>query len=122
MYIKREDAINIFDREGEYHADTIADMLLDIPSADVVGRKAHEACIEIIKSEIQDLWECLERKPFMTEEVREAIMHLSMCARHQCKICRYLLTDECKYVATRCVNTIVDAFTERKRGEWIDNE
>ena len=36
-YIKREDAINIFDGNSEYHADTIADMLLDIPSSDVVA-------------------------------------------------------------------------------------
>ena len=41
-YIKREDAINSFGREGEYHADTITDMLSDIPSADVVERKRGE--------------------------------------------------------------------------------
>ena len=64
-----------------------------------------------------------ERKPIMTEEEREAIMRLSMCARHECIMCKYRLTDdvdECRDRATKCMNTIVDAFTERKRGEWVE--
>ena len=34
-YIKLEDAINLFGRSGEYHADTIADMLLDLPTIEM---------------------------------------------------------------------------------------
>lgn len=35
-YVKLDDAMNLFGRNGEYHADTIADMLSDLPTIEVV--------------------------------------------------------------------------------------
>lgn len=64
-------------------------------------------------------------KPIMTEEVREALMRLSMCAREECTICK--CEDNCGFdkqveMATENMNIILNAFntipTERT-GEWI---
>ena len=38
-YINIEDAINLFGRDSEYHADTIADMLSDLPTIEIVHCK-----------------------------------------------------------------------------------
>ena len=52
---------------------------------------------------------------YTQEQVREAIMRLSMCARHECEVCIYkdrskagLPSDECKKRATKNMNIIAD--------------
>jgi len=62
----------------------------------------------------------VEPKTVLTEEVREAIMRLTMCARHECAICKYNSNDEdtCEQYATKNMNILADAFREPKRGEW----
>ena len=52
-------------------------------------------------------------KPPLTEEVGEALMRLTMCAREECSMCKY--ENECEYdtqvkVATKSMNTILEAF------------
>lgn len=54
-------------------------------------------------------------KKYSQEQVREAIMRLSMCARKECTACKYrdgskedLPTEECKKRATRNMNIIAD--------------
>lgn len=54
------------------------------------------------------------RQPVMTEEVREAIMRLTMCAREECFMCKY--ENSCGFdkqveMATENMNTILKAFT-----------
>jgi hypothetical protein len=54
-----------------------------------------------------------EAEPKMTEEVREALMRLTMCAREECAMCKY--KDECGFdfqykISTENMNTILDAF------------
>lgn len=73
----------------------------------------------------QALNECppVEPKPVMTEEVREALMRLTMCAREECSICKY--ENDCGYdkqveMATENMDTIINAFTERPKGEWVE--
>ena len=51
--------------------------------------------------------------PIMTEEVREALMRLTMCAREECAMCKY--EKECGFekqieLATKNMNTILNAF------------
>ena len=64
----------------------------------------------------------VEPKPVMTEEVREALMRLTMCAREECSICKY--ENDCGYdkqveMATENMNTILNVFLERPKGEWV---
>lgn len=54
-------------------------------------------------------------KKYNQEQVREAIMRLSMCARKECEICKYkdrpkadLPSDECKARATKNMNILCD--------------
>ena len=49
------------------------------------------------------------------EQLREAIMRLSMCARRECEICKYkdrpkteLPSDDCKERATKNMNILAD--------------
>lgn len=54
-----------------------------------------------------------EAEPKMTEEVREALMRLTMCAREECAMCKY--KDECGFdfqykISTENMNIILDAF------------
>lgn len=49
------------------------------------------------------------------EQVREALMRLSMCARKECEICKYkdrpkayLPSDECKERSTKNMNILAD--------------
>jgi len=72
----------------------------------------------------------------MTEEVREALMRLTMCAREECGMCKY--KDECDFdfqykISTDNMNTLADALlrsrcevdaksAEAVQGEWIDTE
>ena len=63
----------------------------------------------------------VEPKPVMTEEVREALMRLTMCAREECSICKY--ENDCGYdkqvkMATENMNTILNVFLERPKVEW----
>lgn len=52
---------------------------------------------------------------YTKEDVREALMRLSMCARKECEICKYkdrpkaeLPSDECKERSTRNMNILCD--------------
>lgn len=65
----------------------------------------------------------LDKIKGMTEEVREALMRLTMCAREECSICKY--ENDCGYdkqveTATENMDTIINAFTERPKGEWVE--
>lgn len=65
-----------------------------------------------------------------TEEVRGALMRLSMCAREDCVICKY--KDKCNFdfqyeESTKNMNTILDSFmrskcAEPKHGTWTVTE
>ena len=65
-----------------------------------------------------------EAKP-MTEEVREALMRLTMCAREDCVICKY--KDKCNFdfqyeESTKNMNTILDSLMRSKcevDAKWI---
>lgn len=72
----------------------------------------------------------------MTEEVREALMRLTMCAREECGMCKY--KDECGFdfqykISTDNMNTLSDALmrsrcevdaksADRPSGEWKVDE
>lgn len=64
--------------------------------------------------------------PKMTEEVREAIMRLTMCAREECAMCKY--KDKCGFefqynISTENMNTILEALSaDAVQGEWKDKE
>ena len=52
-------------------------------------------------------------EPTFAEEVREALMRLTMCAREECGMCKY--KDDCDFdkqyeMATENMNTILNAF------------
>jgi len=58
----------------------------------------------------------------LTEEVREALMRLTMCAREECKVCKY--EDDCGFDAqyqraTENMIIISNALKEPKTGHWI---
>ena len=58
-----------------------------------------------------------EAEPKMTEEVREALMRLAMCAREECGMCKY--KDECGFdfqykISTDNMNTLADALLRSK--------
>ena len=70
-------------------------------------------------------------RPTLTEEVREAIMRLTMCAREECDICKFGHNhdNDCNFSkqvnrATENMNTILNAFksADRPMGEWIPLE
>ena len=57
-------------------------------------------------------------RPTFTEEVREALMRLTMCAREDCDMCKY--KDECGFefqynISTENMNTILNAFNSADR-------
>ena len=63
-----------------------------------------------------------EAKPRMTEEVREALMRLTMCAREECCMCKY--KDECGFdfqynISTENMHTILDALSAEAVQGWI---
>lgn len=69
--------------------------------------------------------ECVSAdRPTMTEEVREALMRLTMCAREECGMCKY--KDDCDFdkqyeMATDNMHTILNAFkcvSAERVGEW----
>ena len=63
-------------------------------------------------------------EPTFTEEVREALMRLTMCAREECGMCKY--KDDCDFdkqyeMATKNMNTILNAFkcvSAERQGGW----
>ena len=57
------------------------------------------------------------------EEVREALMRLTMCAREECEICKH--KDKCGYdmqceLATQNMNIVLKALESRPKGKWIE--
>lgn len=53
----------------------------------------------------------------MNEEVREALMRLTMCAREECKICKY--EKECNYdlqceLATKNMQIVLSALKDKQ--------
>ena len=84
-------------------------------------RKCHEECTHI---ETLKALQSAEAEPIMTEEVREALMRLTMCAREECGMCKY--KDECGFdfqykISTDNMQTLLDALSaEAVQGEWVD--
>ena len=88
-YISRADAINAFWEDSDIRTAEVRATLKALPSAE----------------------------PIMTEEVREALMRLTMCAREECDMCKY--KDECGYdfqykISTDNMNTLSDALLRSK--------
>lgn len=61
-----------------------------------------------------------------TEQVREAIMRLHMCACRECEICKYksdikdkMPSESCKERATQNANILAKEFLKIKKVEWI---
>ena len=80
---------------------------------------------EAVGMEIEAL--SAEAKPTMTEEVREALKQLTMCAREECGMCKY--KDECGFefqynISTENMHTILDTLQAEpvKHGEWEVNK
>ena len=68
--------------------------------------------IETVMEYIESL-PSVSAEPTMTEEVREALMRLTMCAREECGMCKY--KDDCDFdkqyeMATKNMNTVLNAF------------
>lgn len=93
-----------------------------VPFATQNGEKIAEAidiAIEALSAEAE---------PTMTEDVREALMRLTMCAREECGMCKY--KDECGFdfqynISTENMHTILDALSadaDRPHGEWEHTE
>ena len=64
-------------------------------------------------------------RPTMTEEVREALMRLTMCAREECGMCKH--KDECGFdfqykISTKNMNTILDAFISAEPTDLKEKE
>lgn len=63
-----------------------------------------------------------EAEQKMTEEVREALMRLTMCAREECGMCKY--KDKCGFefqynISTENMNTLLEALSaDAVQGEW----
>lgn len=80
--------------------------------------------VEVAYKDDIDALPSAEAEP-MTEEVREALMRLSMCAREDCVICKY--KDKCNFdfqyeESTKNMNTILDSLMRSKcevDAEWI---
>ena len=97
--IKREDAIRLLVGKYKFTTEEATEIISELPSA--------------------------EAEPKMTEEVREALMRLTMCAREECDICKY--KDECGYdfqykISTDNMNTLSDALMRSKcevDAKWI---
>lgn len=57
--ISRADAINAFERGEEYHSDTIADILSDIPSADrPSGEWQYEKMVMPLSNHTKECYRC----------------------------------------------------------------
>ena len=74
-----------------------------------------------VAREIDELPSAEEPKPTMAEEVRKALMRLTMCAREECGMCKY--KDECGFdfqynISTENMHTILDALS----GEAVQGE
>lgn len=57
-------------------------------------------------------------RPTLTEDVRVALMRLTMCAREECSICKYV--NDCSYdrqceMATENMHTILNALTKGEK-------
>lgn len=66
-----------------------------------------------------------DAEPKMTEEVREALMRLTMCAREECAMCKY--KDKCGFefqynISTENMNTLLDALSaDAVQGDECDH-
>lgn len=63
-----------------------------------------------------------DAKQTMTEEVREALMRLTMCAREECDMCKY--KDKCGFefqynISTENMHTILEALSAEAVQGWI---
>lgn len=140
--IRRADAIEAVakakatDPFGRYDKQNIGidwalDALKALPSAEAVSREGYHNLLTASNDIDRALREYqakeeAEAKPTMTEEVREALMRLTMCAREECGMCKY--KDECgfdfKYkISTKNMNTILEALSaEAVQGEWVEED
>ena len=78
---------------------------------------------ETPRERIESIPSAEQKKGTLTKEVREALMRLTMCAREECKVCKY--EDDCGFDAqyqraTENMIIIANALKEPKTGEWID--
>ncbi len=88
--IKREDAIRLLVGKYKFTTEEATEIISEFPSA--------------------------EAEP-MTEDVREALMRLTMCAREECDMCKY--KDKCDFdfqykISTDNMNTLSDALLRSK--------
>lgn len=102
------DIIKNYDVKPPEYMEKFANKLLDAIKEDLV-EDIQDAPSAVPSAEV------VERKPIMTEEVREALMRLTMCC-----MCKY--KDTCGYdtqyeMATKNMNTIVDAFRYESEDE-----
>ena len=77
---------------------------------------------ETPRERIESIPSAEQKKGTLTKEVREALMRLTMCAREECKVCKY--EDDCGFDAqyqraTENMIIIANALKEPKTGEWV---
>ena len=85
-------------------------------------RIMYDAKEDVYNVRIIDGTTSAEAEPKMTEEVREALMRLTMCAREECGMCKY--KDECGFdfqynISTENMHTILDALSAEDAQGWI---
>ena len=140
--VKRPEAYS--DYEYAIYADGFIDDINDAPtietSGDLISRTDAIERVELItkcewdnnviyRDEVIDALKFAPSadRPTLTEEVREAIMRLTMCAREECDICKFGHNhdNDCNFSkqvnrATENMNTILNAFksADRPMGEW----
>ena len=130
-YISRADAIemavDVETPQGTYERAIYVDDLMALPSTDrpIKVRKDGTLFVKVLdvskvhKVEVYDNGDlskqfgCSADSPILTEEVREALMRLTMCAREECGMCKY--KDDCDFdkqyeMATDNMHTILNAF------------
>ena len=76
--------------------------------------ETHDKTCRFIADVLLSALPSADAEPKMTEEVREALMRLTMCAREECGMCKY--KDECGFdfqykISTDNMNTLLDALS-----------
>lgn len=132
LYNRHEYSIqNISNRANQYLTE-LRDMLCEIdylppiePIAESEDCISRAEALDEFKKDYDDVFDLMtsieelpsvtptEPKPVMTEEVREALMRLTMCAREECTTCKY--ENDCGFdeqveMATENMHTILNAF------------
>ena len=148
--IRRQDAIDAWDKLSKRGRTEFDQVLMTLPSAtsqsltkpnkscesDIIYRQdVIDAFSDVLDSDfpyiseetprerIASIPSAEQKKGTLTKEVREALMRLTMCAREECKVCKY--EDDCGFDAqyqraTENMIIISNALKEPKTGAWID--